>query len=170
MTLAATRRGRAGESGRGERLLALVQLGDQQLGLLVGLEEVLDTAPDNTAWIVASLEALAGGLDELAVGVLDEDEAVIAKLELAEAASAFERARCSGICGASEAVAVAFVRGPCVGRELVYRRPTRSEIATLPEAPIDPVPSIGERIREAVAPDAFAWRHAVRVGIVVALR
>ena len=74
VVLAATRRGRRGETGRGERLLATVQLADQLFGLLVGLEEALDAGcpPAARELVVRGLAELASGLDELAAHVMLE--------------------------------------------------------------------------------------------------
>ncbi|HSS02083.1 MAG TPA: FUSC family protein [Kofleriaceae bacterium] len=54
--LAATRRGRRGEIGRGERLLVLVEGADQIFGVLIGIEEVIDNLG------AAARAALAGDL------------------------------------------------------------------------------------------------------------
>jgi uncharacterized membrane protein YccC len=54
--LAATRRGRRGEIGRGERLLVIVEATDQIFGVLIGIEEVIDNLSG------AARAALAGDL------------------------------------------------------------------------------------------------------------
>jgi uncharacterized membrane protein YccC len=54
--LAATRRGRRGEIGRGERLLVIVESADQIFGVLIGIEEVIDNLGS------AARAAIAGDL------------------------------------------------------------------------------------------------------------
>lgn len=63
--LAATRRGRLGESGRGARLLVLMQIADQAFGTLVALEELLDASPARAA-AARALDGLAAALDVVA--------------------------------------------------------------------------------------------------------
>jgi uncharacterized membrane protein YccC len=69
--LAATRRGRRGEIGRGERLLVIVEAMDPIFGVLIGVEEVIDhLSPDARAAVAgdirAGLEAAVSRLDEIA--------------------------------------------------------------------------------------------------------
>lgn len=75
--LAATRRGRRGEIGRGERLLVAVEMCDQIFGVLIGFEEVIDnlSLPARTAIAAdlrAGLAAASARLTELAGRLLDE--------------------------------------------------------------------------------------------------
>ncbi len=65
--LAATRRGRRGEIGRGERLLVIVEMVDQIFGVMIGMEEVIDNlsrparraiASDLNAGLTAAVERL----------------------------------------------------------------------------------------------------------------
>jgi uncharacterized membrane protein YccC len=77
--LAATRRGRRGEIGRGERLLVTVEMVDQIFGVLIGFEEVIDnlSLPARTAIaesLRAGLDAATARLDELAARLLVEGE------------------------------------------------------------------------------------------------
>src|SRR6185295_17287955 len=67
--LAATRRGRRGEIGRGERLLVIVEAMDPLFGVLIGIEEVIDHLSDAARAAVAG--DLRSGLD-VAVARLDE--------------------------------------------------------------------------------------------------
>ena len=76
--LAATRRGRRGEIGRGERLLVIVETTDQIFGVLIAVEEVVDNlSAEARAEIAASLRAglaaAAARLDEVADRVVVED-------------------------------------------------------------------------------------------------
>jgi uncharacterized membrane protein YccC len=75
--LAATRRGRRGEIGRGERLLIVVEAADQILGVLIAVEEVVDHQSDEARAAVAGelragLAAAVDRLDELADRILIE--------------------------------------------------------------------------------------------------
>ncbi|HMG55899.1 MAG TPA: FUSC family protein [Kofleriaceae bacterium] len=76
--LAATRRGRRGEIGRGERLLVIVEAMDQVFGVLIGVEEVIDhlsaaARAAVTADLRTGLVAGAARLDEIADRVAVED-------------------------------------------------------------------------------------------------
>lgn len=67
--LAATRRGRRGEIGRGERLLVIVEAMDPIFGVLIGVEDVVDhLSPDARAAVAGDIRS---GL-EVAVARLDE--------------------------------------------------------------------------------------------------
>jgi uncharacterized membrane protein YccC len=170
VTLAAMRRGRAAESGRGERLLAMVQLGDQQLGLLVGLEEILDSSPEPVEWANRALGELASGLDELCSAVLDEDRVVVTKVELGEVPAVPNEPVAAALTAQARLLLSRAFEDFMVARDLVMSLADESEPQwSLPATPLDQRPRIRERIREAIAPDAFAWRHAVRVGVVVAI-
>jgi uncharacterized membrane protein YccC len=75
--LAATRRGRRGEIGRGERLLVIVEAMDRIFGVLIGVEEVVDNLSSAARAVIAAdlragLVAAATRLDELAGRVLVE--------------------------------------------------------------------------------------------------
>jgi uncharacterized membrane protein YccC len=170
VTLAVTRRGRAAESGRGERLLAMVQLGDQQLGLLVGLEEILDSSPEPLEWASRALDELAAGLDEVAAAVLDEERVVVTKIELGDVPCVPSDPVAAALAAQARLLLARAFEDFMVARDLVMSLADESDPQlALPDTQVDKRPSIAERIREAVAPDAFAWRHAVRVGVVVAI-
>jgi uncharacterized membrane protein YccC len=66
--LAATRRGRRGEIGRGERLLVIVESVDQIFGVLIAIEEVVDNlSAEASAAVAGELRAgLIAAADELA--------------------------------------------------------------------------------------------------------
>jgi uncharacterized membrane protein YccC len=69
--LAATRRGRRSEIGRGERLLVVVEAMDQIFGVLIGIEEVVDHLSAEARAAIAGalpagLTAAAARLDEVA--------------------------------------------------------------------------------------------------------
>lgn len=76
--LAATRRGRRGELGRGERLLVIVEAMDPIFGVLIGVEEVVDhlsdaaraaVAGDLRSGLAAAVERLDAIADRIAVEV-----------------------------------------------------------------------------------------------------
>jgi uncharacterized membrane protein YccC len=76
--LAATRRGRRGEIGRGERLLVIVESIDQLFGVLIGVEEVVDNLSAEARAAIAAdlragLTAAVGRLDDVADRVVVED-------------------------------------------------------------------------------------------------
>jgi uncharacterized membrane protein YccC len=76
--LAATRRGRRGEIGRGERLLVVVEAMDQVFGVLIGVEEVVDHLGGEARAAVAGelragLAAAAARLDEIADRIAVEE-------------------------------------------------------------------------------------------------
>ena len=62
--LATLRRGRPGETGRGERLLVLGEIADQLFGQLFGLSDVIDTIPPEARRAEAQA-ALAGTLSDV---------------------------------------------------------------------------------------------------------
>ncbi len=77
--LAATRRGRRGEIGRGERLLVIVEAMDPIFGVLLGIEEVLDHLGSKARRAVAGdmrsgLSVAVARLDEIADRLAVEDE------------------------------------------------------------------------------------------------
>jgi uncharacterized membrane protein YccC len=73
-TLAATRRGRQGESGRGARLLVLIEIADECLGHVSALTEVLAGAgPELRADAAAALADLSGRLVALATQAETEE-------------------------------------------------------------------------------------------------
>jgi uncharacterized membrane protein YccC len=76
--LAATRRGRRGEIGRGERLLVIVEAIDQIFGVLIAVEEVVDNLSAEAraaigAELRAGLTAASARLDDVADRVVVED-------------------------------------------------------------------------------------------------
>jgi len=77
--LAATRRGRRGEIGRGERLLVIVEAMDPIFGVLLGIEEVLDNLGSKarravTGDLRSGLSVAVARLDEIADRLAVEDE------------------------------------------------------------------------------------------------
>ena len=77
--LAATRRGRRGEIGRGERLLVIVEMVDQIFGVMIGFEEVIDHLSRPARAAIAAdlrggLTAAVARLDAIADRILIEAE------------------------------------------------------------------------------------------------
>ena len=164
--LAATRRGRLGESGRGARLLVCLQLADQLFAALVALEEVLDSSPAREA-AARALDGIAASLDTLADRVEPEgrlppappidwsgDAARAAGDE--HAAVLVNRARAY--------VELAFETVATLHEE---RPPIETPAMTL-AARAEP-PPLWERVRENLTTDSVLARHALRVGITAAL-
>jgi uncharacterized membrane protein YccC len=80
--LASIRRGRPGESGRGERLVVLGETADQLFGHLFGLSDVAESTPVEArdpaaqAALFEAVTALAGTARAIADGIEAEDEAL----------------------------------------------------------------------------------------------
>ncbi len=80
--LATVRRGRPGESGRGERLVVLGETADQLFGQLIGLSDVAESTPVDTrdagaqAALADAVTAFAQSMRAIADGIEAEDEAV----------------------------------------------------------------------------------------------
>lgn len=171
LVLASTRRTRRGESGRGERLLATVQLCDQLFGILLGLEEALDAGcpPQARAVVAQGLYDLAAGLDELAEDVLLEEPQrserapwtgelpaggdEVARTLGAHALSLITRAHADRTAAAAVVASIADDSEPLR--------------AVVPEP--EPRPTFREVLRDALDPSGLVLRHAVRVAVVVSI-
>lgn len=171
VVLAATRSGRLGETGRGERLLATVQISDQLFGILVGLEEALDAGcpPAARAIVVRGLGELADGLGEAAANVLlERPPPPMPNTWSAEAPAEggeVERALASHAVAliarahADRAAAAAVIESIRHDAE-----PLRTQ---LPEP--EPRRPVRDVLREAFDPDGPVLRHAIRVAVVVSV-
>jgi len=186
--LASVRRGRPGESGRGERLLALGEMADQLFGYLFGLSDVVESipAPARRPAAQAALADAASGIAAtaraLAEGIEAEDEPVPVtaawrgdELRAAltgppawsadgEALAHYEQAavlldRMAQYAG----VAAATTAGLNAGTAL-----PALERAGEVEDPEPPLPWLAP-VRAVLAPDSIVLRYAMRVGIVTAL-
>jgi len=166
--LAATRRGRLGESRRGARLLVCLQVADQLFAALIALEEVLDGSPARGS-SPATLEGLAASLELLAERVVPEGRlpppppvgfgpADVRAAGDEHAAMLVERMR-SYVELAHETIATL--------------HDDRAPIATLGDSGAAPAIAadapLGERIREHLTTDSVLARHALRVGVTAAL-
>ena len=169
--LAATRRGRRGDTGRGERLLALVQLAEQMFGIISGLEESLDAGVtlDVQATAREGLYVLADALAELATNVTVEDPpaTVTPKWTASppETGSLVERTL------GAHALALltrAHEDRLNAARVLATVRDDSEPLnAIVPDA--DPQPTLREHLQEAFDPHGVVARHALRVAIAVSI-
>lgn len=171
VVLASMRRARRGESGRGERLLASVQLCDQLFGILVGLEEALDAGcpPQPRAVVAQGLYELAAGLAALAEDVMIERPPKTARRtwtgELP--AGGDEVARTLG------AHALALITRAhadrAIAEAVIASIADDSEPLPVAVPEPEPRPSVREVLRDAFDPEGIVLRHAVRVAVVVSV-
>ena len=171
VVLASMRRGRRGETGRGERLLATLQLTDQLFGILLGLEEALDAGcpPEARVVVARGLDELAAGLDGLAADVLIERPPKAARrtwsAETPEIADPLARTlgvhALALVARAHEDRAIAEGVVASLGDD---SEPLRAQVPE-PE-PRTPLRAV---LREALDPQGFVLRHAIRVAVVVSV-
>jgi uncharacterized membrane protein YccC len=175
--LAATRRGRRGESGRGERLLVLSQLADLCFGSLVALEDVLDGAdPAVAAAITRELNAMSATLQQLARDI--ETEARIAKPSPLTWGGAPLKQLAAGMAPAprvqvEHAAALLDNMASLVtmGRELtatLHDDAAPTPASPLVPGPMPPPPSLWEPLRENWDWDSPLLRHAARLALLSA--
>lgn len=169
LVLAATRRGRRGETGRGERLLAMVQLADQVFGQISGLEESLDAgaSPEVHATAREGLARLAKGLDEIGRLVVIErppKTTVVAWTTSAPPATADNAAGAQAL-----ALLIRAHEDRAAAARVMATLQDDSEPlnAVVPDA--DPQPTWRERLHEAFDPRGAVVRHALRVALAVAV-
>jgi uncharacterized membrane protein YccC len=175
--LVATRRGRRGESGRGERLLALVQIVDSTFSAEVQLGELYESmvavgAPEPVRQAIErALAMTAPVLDELAGRVETEGRVAappelklvtpaLAALEPDAGAARLHLRQATLLLGRIEAeLRVAHE----LAATLYDDKPTASEPA--PAQRGDIAPSLGGIIRDNLTPDSVLFRHAIRVAV-----
>ncbi|HEU4698661.1 MAG TPA: FUSC family protein [Gemmatimonadales bacterium] len=187
--LARMRRGRPGESGRGERLLVLHELVDQQLGHLVALTAALEAIPRERRAPAAQAAAAAAvaGLARTARAVLQRIEVEHAEPLATVAWSGTPlRERAAGEAAASPMAAAAYDEAAMLLDRLaqyagaavatVATLDTGGPVPALPGMPevAEPEPARGPLAALAplgaiLAPDSVVLRHALRIGIVVAV-
>jgi uncharacterized membrane protein YccC len=162
--LAATRRGRLGESRRGARLLVCLQVADQLFAALVALEAVLDASPARVS-SAATLEGLAASLELLAERVVPEGRLSPPPPVGFSAADA----RAAG--DEHAAVLIDRMRGyvELAHETIATLHDDRAPIATAAPFPVADAPPLGERIREQLTTDSVLARHALRVGVTAAI-
>lgn len=188
--LAGLRRGRPGQSGRGEHLLVLHEVADQLFGQLLALRDTVETIPpgarDPTAErkLKEALPAFAATARALSAGILDERGAATVPVAWDGDALAWRPDAANG----SEAhYAQAAV---LLDRLAQYARVGAETVATLngggppprQRGPLDPDPGeLGSwplasafalafaPLRAALSGDSVVLRYALRVGLVTAV-
>ena len=171
VVLASMRRTRRGESGRGERLLATLQLCDQMFGVLLGLEEALDAGcpPQARAVVAQGLYELGAGLDALAADVVIERPPKTTRAgwkgELPPGGEEVQRTlgahALALITRAHQDRAIAEAVIASIGDD---SEPLR---AVVPEP--EPRTRFREVLRDALDPEGLVLRHAIRVAVVVSV-
>ncbi|WP_325307668.1 FUSC family protein [Longimicrobium sp.] len=163
-TLAQTRRGRPGESGRGERLLMLAEAADRTFAATTALGGVADAEPVDDAEAAAQERARATA-------------AAAARLAR-ELADAVERERTPGPPptfpeqgGGDESLLARLTAS--LRREAMRAWEAAAGVESgkpvrLPESPPAPSPAIGEVLRENLTFRSVTLRHALRVGVTAA--
>lgn len=189
--LAATRRGRHGESGRGERLLVLLQAADAMFGTLIALGDAMESLSHGgrpiQAEVASTLSAFSRSLQELARLVETEGPArQLPTLEWGDAAlrEALSRAEAEGV--AAGPGAVAHAQALHAARHLAQLRDFMNiaveTAATLhDDRPVpderrppwrvapEPKPSWLTPLRENFSLGSVVLRHALRVGVTTAV-
>jgi uncharacterized membrane protein YccC len=182
--LATVRRGRPGESGRGERLVVLGETADQLFGQLLGLSDVAESTPvearDPAAQtaLAEAVTALAGTARAIADGIEAEDKALPVPVTWQGDAL---RAQLSAPTGAEEARLHYQQAAGLLDRLAQYAGLAATIVAGLNSGA--PIPSL-ERPREIEDPepgptwfaplravlswDSLVLRFALRVGLVTA--
>jgi uncharacterized membrane protein YccC len=184
--LATVRRGRPGESGRGERLLVLGETADQIFGALFGLSDVVDSVPP-VAQDCGAQRALAevtrqvaGTLRSIAAGIEEEDH----PLPVSVAWSGDTQRRSLDASAADldpEAIAHYRHAAQILDRTAQYASVAAAVTAGLNEGtqppplerrgeiedPEAPLPWLVP-LRAALSPDSLMFRYALRLGIVTA--
>ncbi len=177
-TLVATRRGRRGESGRGERLLAIAHACDHVFGILIGLEELLAAARGGAEVIARDAERLGAQLAALGDRVLVEER--VRRTPPAADAPAAANPRAATTAGVTDADHARLLAGRLEDQcrrlaALVDSLADDSEptLDVLGEAATTRLadtaaPGLLERLRVHTDLDSAVLRHAVRAAICVA--
>jgi uncharacterized membrane protein YccC len=184
--VAGSRRGRAAESERGERLLVLVELADQLFGLSVAATELASAEPDEqppgekspgegarlrpaVGPGRAAFDETAAAARAIASAVLREGAPAAETIELARRLSGLAdaelgRADASVIDVRLLEVAAAAVETTA---SLEGGLPPIAAARMAPPAP--PAPSWSVQLRAAATPGSFTLQHALRVAITIAV-
>lgn len=181
--LVATRRGRRGESGRGARLLSLLQIADLLFAALVQLEEVFESAvdaglsPEARAAVRRALAASAASLRELAGRIEVEG-----RLPPASCAAPLAALRALTPAGDGSAPPARLHRAHAaallsrLGEQLALAYEISASLYD--DAPLGAPPSAALTdeprslfaiAREHLTPSSALFRHATRVGITAAV-
>ena len=194
-TLATIRRGRPGESGRGERLVVLSETADRMFGNLMALVETIIAIPPSArdakrqALIIAALRETKALLQELSTRVEDEKQTGTAAVKFSGAAL-----RESLTNDHAKTASALFVTGELAWTEIQYAHAAAlldrvamfagvaaANVGSLdggvPLAPAD-LPEVEEPtepmamftpLRSVFAHDSLVLRHALRAGVVTAV-
>ena len=191
-TLATIRRGRPGESGRGERLLVLRTTADQMFGNLLGLVETIEVIPpaarsrQQQALIVMALREVAQVLSDLAVRVEEERQTGLTHVHFSGAlllASLTPAPSRTGDPQSSEDYATAQYAhaAALLDRVATFANVAAANVAALDGANVpapaaapeteEPTESLGvlAPLRAVLGHDSLVLRHALRVGTVTAV-
>ncbi len=186
--LATVRRGRPGESGRGERLLVLREISDQLFGHLVALIDTIETIPaearDEPAQRTVADSLLAVAETTRAMADAIEAEEGIPSVPVAWGGSRLRR-RLDGPDSAIEAVPERarthyLQAAVLIDRLAQYAKVGAETVATLNDG--RPLPTLEDRsqiadpddrptfaaLRALLAPDSVIVRYALRLGVVAA--
>lgn len=178
--LAVLRRGRAGESPRGERLLVLREIADQLFGTLIGLADLLLSVPPHRrdpaaqAAVAGALGALAATAREVADAI--EEETGSPRIDVAWSGA---HLRAQGATDPetdpySEAALLLdrlarYAANAAENAALLNEERPRPETGPEPAADLPERAPLGARLRAALSPDSVLLRHALRVAIVAAV-
>lgn len=171
--LAATRRGRRGETGRGERLLAIIHACDHLFGQLVALEEVLDArlTPAAEALIAQGLARSAAALRELAERVAIESRLPPPTTPAWEpgpaATTAIDDARLRPRLDHALLLLGRVQADVRRAGRLIDSLVDDTEPLSEDDLERDPAPTIRERLAAVLHLDSAVLRHALRVAITV---
>lgn len=192
-TLATIRRGRPGESGRGERLLVLRETADRIFGSVIALVETIEAVPPPSrdrraqAMLVAALREVMEVLRELAQHAEEERQTGVVLVHFSGAPllasltrSEAPRDSAAGTYGSDYVTAQYAHAAAVIDRIATYASVAASTAAALDGMHV-PAPAAlpeTEEIREpravlaplrpVLAHDSLVLRHAVRVGFVTA--
>lgn len=166
--VADVRRGRAGETPRGERLLMLVEIADQLFGTLIALTDTYDSAPQQGA--SARLSDFAERADSIARTAMAETRLgrSIAMRTIGDGGNAPSGTTTPTTLGAAMLARLeddASMAGDLANTLESATSPSVSDMSPTAAAS---APSAWHLLRVAIAPRSTALHHALRVGLVTA--
>jgi uncharacterized membrane protein YccC len=187
LTLAQSRRGRPGASGREERLIVLGEIVDQLFGHVVAVAETVDTLnaasrrPKADAAIVETLDAVTRTAYELAAAVEAEGQAEPIDIgwngdrlraaiasdadAMDETALVHHRQAAAILDRAAQYAGVAAVTVAALNDGHASSLPVPTPVTAEPEEPVSPFATL----RAVLSPDSLILRYALRVAVVVTL-
>jgi uncharacterized membrane protein YccC len=185
-TLAAIRRGRPGESGRGERLLVLRETADQMFGNLIALVETVEAIPPDfrqgqrLALIAAALRDVIRLLHELADRVEEERQTGVTTVRVSGAALRESLTIAVAAGEPADVIAHYTHAATLLDRIAQFANVAAASVAALDGAHV-PAPvtapeteepseprAVLAPLRSVLAHDSLVLRHALRVAIVTA--